>query len=641
MFSVFRLLPVLVLPVILNGCQTVAEQSLPSSPAEVISSETQQLANRKAEAIFAEYSEWQLETSPVLASFSGIRGQFDWDNISAEAQEQRLETIQVFRNRLKAINETALNITNQGSYHTLIDELEYQLLLAPLQSLNDPFANTNNWLLRIEATLLQHHPITNIEDAHDYISRIHALPALLKRWQETLTNREQSGYFSPAFAYQQNISRLNAWLGTKANKGANKTTSKHVDENNLFWQDFRNKLTGLTLYPSTRQLLLKKMKRAITRSATPAFRQLLASLKQQQTQAPGLVSLQQPPQGMRYYQLQLQHHSQTDMDANQMFQYALSELDKIQQEILALAQRNGWQSSQQQPAFKELKSWLSQQHQPLAKQANDPSIQQQLSDAQKTILNQQAEQLPYEFTVIPQTPLAVIEGENPPGQYTSDDQNFAYIPATTGNAAQFRWNPGALEAFSRAQLTLDIARYAVPGLHMQLALASENQQLPAFRRQPYMSHFNTGWQLYSQELALVKNTDNALQLRFWHNQMTPLVLMVIDSGIHAKGWQRLQALEFVQNNLLNELPEAQAMVDQVTLAPAKSSGVYLGFKALQQLRKRIQARFNQSTAFDEASYHSHLLQLGALPLDALEQQMMHWADERIQQALLQRAPNSQ
>lgn len=637
MFSVFRLLPVLALPVVLNGCQMAAEKPQPLAPAVVITSEQKQQANQQAGKIFSEYTEWRLETSPVLASYSGIRGQFDWDNISAEAQEQQLENIQEFRSRLKAINEAALDITNLGSYHALMDELEYQLLLAPLQQLKDPFAKNNNWLLRIEATLLQHHPVTSIEDAHDYIARINTLSSLLTRWQEELTDRVQNGYLSPAFAYQQNINRLNMWLGN----GANKTANSRFNENNLFWQDFQSKLSGLTLYPSSRQLLLKKMKRALTRSALPALNQLLVTLQQQQQQAPNLISLQQQTQGMRYYQLQLQHYSQTEMDANQIFQYGLSELGGIQQAILAFAQRNGWKSTQDQPQFSELKGWLNQQQQPFSQQTETQLIKPQLLGFQQQTLTQLAQQLPYEFTDIPQTPLAVNQGKSLPGRYSSEDQNFAYIPASSTSAAEFRWNPDALKSFSRAQLGLNIASYAVPGLHMQLALAAENQQLPDFRRNPYMSRFNAGWQLYSQELALANNADNALQLMFWKNQMRQLVLMVIDSGIHAKGWQRLQALEFVQNSLQIELPEAQAMVDQVLLNPAQSSEMYLSFKALLQLRSDIQKKLAPVSVFDEASYHSHMLQLGALPLDALEQQMNNWADELIQQAVQQAALTKQ
>jgi uncharacterized protein (DUF885 family) len=637
MLSVFRLLPLLALPVVLNGCQLVTEKNQPSPPTVVITSEQQQQANHQAETIFSAYTEWRLETSPVLASFSGIRGQFDWDDISAEAREQQLESLQGFRSRLKAINEAALSLGNLGSYHTLMNELEYQLLLAPLQQLQDPLATNSNWLIRVEATLLKHHPISNIQDAHDYIARINALSSLLTRWQEALTERFESGYVSPAFAYQQSIDRLNIWL----NNSDDNIDSHRFNESNLFWQDFQKKLADLALYPSSRQLLLKKMKRALSRSALPALNQLLVTLQQQHKQAPNLISLEQQSQGMRYYQLQLQHFSQTEMDANQLFQFALSELKGIQQQVLAFAQRNGWSSSQEQAKFNELRSWLRQQQPPFSQQTEKQLVTPQLLGFQQQTLTQLAQQLPYEFTDIPQTPLAVTQGVSLPGRYTSEDQNFAYIPAPDSGAAQFRWNPDALGSFSRAQLALTMASYSVPGLHMQLALAAENEQLPAFRRLPYHSRFNSGWQLYSQQLALTNYTDTASQLMFWHNQMTQLVLMVIDSGIHAKGWQRLKALEFVQNNLLNELPQAQSMVDQVLLNPAESSEKYLNFQALRQLRTNIQKKLQPVVLFDEARYHSHLLQLGALPQEALAQQMNRWADELIQQAARDAMLNNQ
>ena len=632
MFFSSRLIVATLLTLSVCACQPMAGQTQPQPEVVVvvISEEQKLQANQQAETVFAEYVNWRMENSPLLASRSHLPGQFDWDDISSETREQQLERIQAFRTQLKAINEAALNRNNIASYHTLMDLLEYQLLLAPLDLLQDPLASKNNWLLLTEATLIHHHPINNIEDAHDYIARIKALPVLYTRWREQLNARAQAGYFSPEFAYQQNINQLEQMLTT--------TPLQSQGPELIFWQDFQNKLARLTLYPSTRQLLLKKMKKALKKSAKPALQQLQTLLQQQLLQASSLPSLQNQPQGMRYYQLQLQHYSQTELDANQIFQFALAETAHIQQQLITLAQQHGWQASQEKIEFSAVLPWLKQQQSNFNQHQEAGLNRAELLGFQQQKLNELAQQLPYQFTVIPQTPLAVSQQQKQqqmPLSYHNQGNSFAYIPAYADQPAQLSWNPDATLNLSRSDVTLNLISYAVPGLHMQLSLAAENNRLPAFRRQPYLAKFNKGWLMYSQKMALEETTDISLKLAFLQQQLWQSVRLVADTGIHAKGWTRLQTVEFIQNNLPTSVDQAQAMINQVTLNPAQASEEYFNFRALEKLHQTTRKKLQQQTStvsFDNASYHSHLLTLGAMPIDALEQQINIWTDDLIKQA---------
>lgn len=496
--------------------------------------------------------------------------------------------------------------------------------MSPLALLQDPLSDQHNWLIKIESTLLNHHPIHTIEDAHDYIARINALPALLARWQELLKARTDAGYHSPRFAFQPVIQRLNQWLQP--------TTESQGQP--IIWRDFEDKIRHLALYPSTEKLLLKQMKKALKKSATPALSALKEELQQQQQLAPAMVSLQQQNQGLRYYQLLLQKYSQTDLDANQIFQFALTETSAVQQQIMTIAQASGWQKDSEQLRFQTLKNWLPH-HQTSFNQQDKTSLNMEaLNGFQRKKLQQLAELLPYMFTHIPEAPLAVTTEKNVTTPYSSASKAMSYIPAGGAQVAQFNWSPQQAISQSQQAFELNLIRYAVPGLHMQLALAQENQQLPEFRRQPYLAEFNPGWLMYSQQLIASQKKRADLTLALLLEQLHQLVTIVVDTGIHAKGWNRLEAVEFMQQNLLISVEGAQPIIDQVMLSPAASSAIYFNYLALEQLREKTEKKLHQESpevTFDAAEYHSTVLQFGALPMAALMQQINLWSEQKIRQ----------
>ena len=597
----------------LTACQLLPAKSGDNEPQQTFSAEQQQQANTTASDVFADYSSWQLENSPILASRLGIQGQFGWDDLSPEAQDKRSADRQVLRNRLKTIDEAALTPQNRASYQTLLNQLEFDLLRAPLNLLADPLAANNNLLFQVDDILLNHHPVRNIEDAHDYISRIEALPQLMQRWQEQLQQRQQAGYpllqsslsdnLALARQHQQQARQGEGWL----------------------WQDFNTKLAALTLYPSSEKILLSKMRKALQRQAAGAYGNIAAELQRQLSSASAHTALLEHNQGMRYYQLLLNFHAQTELDASQLFQQTEQQRTGLIQQLLDQARLLGF-STANKPASEQLADffiWLPQQT------SQDPLLQppSQPADYQRETLQQLAAQLPFHFTQLPASALAI----NRLSGSTSWPQNaFAYQPGFNGQAALLNWRPQLSRTFSRADMTLRNAAYAVPGLHLQYALAQENDDLPDFRSQPYLGRFNPGWMLYAQQLTAVFDTSNPwLRLAVRLKLLQAASLAATDLGIHAKGWNRLQALDYLtRQGGLSEV-QAQHHITRLLQQPAMAIARWSGFQQLQQLHIRTELVFKkQGMVFDDAAFHSTLLRQGAVPVTVAGQLLEQWAAEQ-------------
>jgi len=619
----------------------------------VFSEEQQQQHNNAAETLFADYVNWRIEQSPVLASHMGLRGQFDWDDISSEYQEQHNEALQQFHSRLKTINELALSNNNRASYQTLLNQVEFQLLQIPLVHLREPFGRDHNWLLISRDVLLNHHPISSVEDAHDYIDRIEALPSLLKRWQEALQQRQQLGLISAG-----NVLRDNQQLAASLAR----SLTKHTVEDSIFWHDFEQKIAALALYPSSETLLKSKLSRALTRYAAPAYDEMQQFLAQLANDAPVISRLSDAPQGLRYYQLLLAHHSETDLDASRLFQLMLAHVADAQQSLLQASQRLGFEgsadaadktsatdttaetdktgASQEQSGNRQTLALLRAAHTYLNTRAvnlsqSDPLLTQQARlGYQRQSLQTLADDLPYYFAQLPQTPLALQSdalqyqdrGVQPSGSASLyPTELLHYRPAmAAGDSASLHWNPQRLTQASSNQILIANIRQAVPGRHIQIALAQENSRLPEFRSQPYLAEFNRGWPLFALHLSAQHSREHFDQLPALASQQVLLAatLATVDIGLHAKGWERLTALDYLVQNSHIDVSAAQQHIDVLLLHPAQAVAEFMGFQHLLKIESDMAAR--GKLAVDPSLWINQWLQLGAVPMNTAEQQLELW-----------------
>lgn len=580
----------------LTGCQSLStksnEPAIEDLPVKEYSAAEKQQYNQQAMAIFAEYSDWRIEQSPVLASRLDYPEQFDWDDISLENRQNQNDQLQNFHQRLQTIEEPALDKQNKVSYQTLLNQVEFELLTFPLMHLQEPLIDRNNWLVISQDILLNHHPIQQVEDAHDYIDRVEALPQLFKRWQELLQWREQQGVISEKALLLKNQLRAQQYSDQY---------QKINVRNSELWQDFNRKLARLALYASSEKVLQNKLYKALTRKVQPSYQALANEFTRLAQIAPETIALNKQPQGMRYYQLLLAHHSESNRDANQLFQQLSQQLSDHQQQFIKLAETSGFnpvEPTKPENAQSQLKpalSWFADEAQRFESSDPDLSLKKR-QGFQHQSLQQLAAELPYYLTDIPQQSL-------PLQSIYPADQRFLF------------------QTMNSHDIETNNMMYGVPGQFIQYALAEENEQLPLFRRQAPVAEFNDGWRLMALQLA----ADNTQQLTdkrqlLMHQQIIDeLALAITDVGIHGLNWTTDQAVMFMQQNSSVNEPEMQQQLHNVRHNPAIAVRSVSGYQNIELLIDKAKQR---NADFDLSVLMTEWLKLGAVPAFSAEQYLL-------------------
>ena len=603
---------------VLSGCQAMLPTHNNGEQAPVYSQEQQQQANAAADELFDEYYQFAIEQSPVLRSRLGISGQFEWDDISPEASEQQVAFYQNLRSRLHAIDEEALSADHQASYRTLLSDLEFNLLMVPFEHHQYAFSQMGGWHTLVVDVLINNHPISSVPEARDYISRMEAVPALFKRWSENIRSAEEDGIIPPAFVYPAVESSIEAIIsGIPFDNGPDASP---------LWADFNNKLDQLNLYPSSRKLLERKARSALLQDVLPAYRNILALVREQKQRAPQHQAALNLTDGLRYYQLLLAHYTNSQFDADHIHQLGLAEVTRIQQAIIALMPALGYQPADshgqnQLPAFFQ---WMEERS---YRFPDDQQGRDEFLGYQKNKVRQMAERLPYFFTRLPVSPIVVKAVED----YRQSNAPIAFYEAPSMDGTRpgiYYVNPARMNDLPRYRLAALAFHEALPGHHMQIALTQENEQLPDFRRNLGYSAFSEGWALYAEKLAAEMGAYESAEEEYGRliMELWRAMRLVLDTGLHAKGWSREQAISFRLENTPFSRADSEAAVNRYLVMPGQATSYKMGELRILSIRQQVKDILG--SRFDLADFHSAILSQGALPLDVLQEWMIRWAKQQ-------------
>ena len=180
-------------------------------------------------------------------------------------------------------------------------------------------------------------------------------------------------------------------------------------------------------------------------------------------------------------------------------------------------------------------------------------------------------------------------------------------------------NTFKLESRPLYALTALTLHEAVPGHHLQIALASERDQQPNFRRHDYISAFGEGWGLYSEWLGVEAGMYDDLYSHFGRltYEMWRACRLVVDTGMHAKGWSRADTLRYLAENTALSLHEITTETDRYISWPGQALAYKMGEIKIRELRRRAEAHLGER--FDVRSFHDWILENGSVPLDVLDE----------------------
>ena len=318
------------------------------------------------------------------------------------------------------------------------------------------------------------------------------------------------------------------------------------------------------------------------------------------------------PNGRAWYNHQIKHYTTTTLGADEIHNIGLREVNRIRSEMEAIRKQVGFEGDLY--AFFEFLRTDPQFYYNTA---------EELLAGYRDICKQADPELTKLFRNLPRQPYGVI----PVPSYIEKSVTTAYYqPGSNdaGRAGFFFANTYDLKSRPKWEMEALALHEAVPGHHLQLAVADEIVGLPEFRKYGRYTGYVEGWGLYSESLGEEMGFYTDLYSKFGQltYEMWRAIRLVVDTGIHAKGWSRQRAIDFFKANAGKTEHDITVEVDRYIVWPGQALAYKLGELKLKELRARATAKLGDK--FDIRSFHDEIVWNGALPLSILDRQINNW-----------------
>src|SRR5579872_176343 len=560
--------------------------------------EVKPLAERLAaqNALFDESYETDLRNFPERATAYGdYRYNDKLAQYSLDAIYARHKSDEAFLARLDAIPTTGFSDQDQLSHDLLVRVLKQRIADFDFKEYEMP-VNQQNGIHTSLADLPLSVPFDTVKQYEDYISRLHQIPRALNQTTEVMRAGMKDKLMPVKFLMEKLPGQCD---GIITSDPFLKPTTKYP----------------ASISPEEQKRLTQQITEAINTDVIPAYKTFAAFIKNEYApQGRTTLAITSLADGERRYENNIYARTTTHMTADEIHQIGLREMDRIEGEMLAIARKEG---------FSDLASFRA------SLKTNPkyiPTSAEQILDDFRHYIGQMEPKLPELFTLLPKSPVTV--------EPIPSFQAAAATHYVTGTPDGKR--PGrvvvATSNFSERSLINDEAvayHEGVPGHHMQLSVQQQLTGLPRFRLHGLgFNAYTEGWALYAEQLGKEVGfyQDPVSDYGRLSSELFRAVRLVVDTGIHAKGWSRDQVVEFFRKSGAVDEPTIQSETDRYIAWPAQALSYKLGQLKFRELRDRAQKELGPK--FDIRAFHDEMLDGGTLPLDLLEERTNKWIAEQ-------------
>jgi uncharacterized protein (DUF885 family) len=548
--------------------------------------------------------EWafRLKEFPEFASYVGVHDYADLMGHVSEADQARRNAYwKGIRAELDGISCERLDRDECVNYRIFIKQMDNYINAYETRSYLIPFNSDGGFYLEW-GRLPQETNFTSVADYRNYLSRLHALPVVMDEYIELMRNGLELGITQPRVILSGRDEPLKAQLVERADQSP-------------FFQPFEDMPESLV--SGEKAELLATAEKVIAKDVVPAYQRLYDFFHEEYfPRARTSLGASQLPNGERYYQAQIQLYVTIELTPQQIHDIGREQVARIRSEMEAIIEEVGFEGD-----FAAFLKFLRTDPQFYAK------TPRQLLAHASYYAKKIDGRLPLFFGHMPRQPYGVapVPDEIAPF-YTAG----RYVPAALdAHRGGYYWvNTYALESRPLYVIPALTLHEGAPGHHTQGALAKEQENLPPFRRFDYISAFGEGWGLYAEKLGLEMDIYETPYEHFGRltYEMWRACRLVIDTGIHAMGWTRKQALDYLASNTALSIHEVTTEVDRYISWPAQALSYKLGEYTLWQLRNKAEEALG--AAFDLRNFHDYILALGSVPLDVLTDEVNLWITEQ-------------
>ena len=555
-------------------------------------------ATQALHTLFDQTWDRELRDDPLTATYFGdTRFNDRWTDFSAAAIAARNTRDAATLAALKRIPRAALPANEQLNYDLFQRDYEQRLRFSRFKPEVYAISHSGGVQTLSEVTELQ--PFVTVKDYDNWLARLRGVPTVVDQSIELLRTGLREKRVQPRVIMERVPAQIAMQLPEKA-------------EDSPFYAPFKQFPDSISA--ADRARLSAAALQAVKDGILPAYRRLQTFFNNDYLPATrSSVGISDTPDGAAYFRELIAYHTTSrELTADQIHDIGLKEVERIRGEMLKIKDEVGFKGS-----LPEFFTFLR----------TDPQFYyktpEELFNGYALITKRIDPELPRLFGKLARNPYGVraIPMTSAPNTTTA-----YYQPGSPdGTRAGFYYvNLYRPEVRPRWEMEVLTVHEAVPGHHLQISLAQEQAEMPQFRRNAGYTAYVEGWALYSErlgyELGLYKDPYSRFgQLTY---DMWRAVRLVVDTGMHAKGWSRQQAVDFFKTNAPKTDTDINNEIDRYIAGGGQALAYKIG--QLQILRLRSEAEQRLGKQFDIRAFHDALLSTGAVPLDVMTAHMHRW-----------------
>ena len=558
-------------------------------------------------ALFDEHFERSLEMNPMRATFIGDDRYNDRmaNSNSPEYRAADEAMDKEFLGRLLEIDRSQLSYQDQLSYDIFrINRevsLEGNLFPFHLQPINQ-FYSVTNFFVQLGSGASAH-PFKTVKDYDDFLSRADDFSIIIDQYIVNMKEGMREGVVQPRILMEKLQPQIDAHV------------VENVEDSN-FYSPVRNMPEDFS--EEDRERLTAAYEDKIMNTIIPSYQRISNFVGDDYLGAAReTVGLYAQPNGVSWYEFMVRLRTTTDMTPEQIHQIGLDEVTRIHGEMHGVMEEVGFDGD-----LKEFFEYMN----------TDPQFffdePEQLIQGYRDMSDHVSELSKGLFEIFPKTGFEVRRIETfreksaAGGSYQAGTPDGARVGVFYANAYDLTARPNwAMESL--------FLHEAIPGHHFQIMIQRENEDLPEFRRFGGFTAFSEGWGLYAESLGkeIGVYTDpyqyfGGLNAELWRS-----IRLVVDTGIHAKGWSRQQVLDFMYENSAVAEARAVSEAERFMAIPGQALAYKVGQLKIREIRNHAETRLGEK--FDVKAFHTEVLRDGAMPLSMLEAKIDRWIDAQL------------
>ncbi|WP_370335128.1 DUF885 family protein [Parvularcula marina] len=557
---------------------------------------------RLATFLDAKFEE-QLALSPEFQTYLGRKTNTDkWDERTDEADERQRELLEAQLAEMQdSFDRDALSPEGQLNYDLFTYDTENSLALDNFRLQRFSLTQFRGIHSNIPVFLANYHKVDTFEDAVAYVARVRGVPEVLDQAATQMEDRIAGDFPLPEFSYPLIAE-----------------TARSIADGEAILEDFSKKMEALDAPVAEKDQLELDLLELIEGPFAAAYEDFATRVETMGDAdvVDGNYGVGRFQDGEAYYNALLSNYTTTDLTAEEIHQLGLAEVARIQDEMRAIMAQVGFEGTLQE--FFDFMREDEQFYLP----NTDEGREAYLELARDYIVGMKVK-LSEQFGLIPAAPVEVRRVE--PYRERAAGKAFYNQPAPDGSRPGiFYANLAKMEDMPTYQLEALVYHEAIPGHHMQRALQIEQDGLPLFRRFGGYTAYTEGWGLYSEllpkEIGFYEDPYSdfgRLAMELWR-----AARLVVDTGLHAKGWEMQEAIDYLQENTPNPDGDTVKAIERYIVYPGQATAYKIGMLRILELREAAKAELGDD--FDIRGFHDTVLAAGPLPLSVLEGQIDAW-----------------